>query len=195
MRRATILLAIAALVAAPATVLAAEQFTATLTPGAEVPPVTCEADCSGSASVTISDDETSIDYEVTFENLSDENTPSAAHIHFGGADVSGPVMIPFEVGPSPFSGTFNEADYVAEDGIPATWAEALDAIRDGDAYVNVHTATNPGGEIRGQLDALPDTAAPGAETSSLLSTPLILLALVGLAAFIFAIRTLAFRRA
>ena len=32
-----------------------------------------------------------------------------------------------------------------------TMADLLDAIMDGEAYVNVHTVANPGGEVRGQL--------------------------------------------
>jgi len=192
MRRGFALLAIAMLLALPATVLAAEQFAATLTPEAEVPPAT--SDGSGSATVTISDDGTSLDYEVTFEGLT--GPPTGSHIHFGGADVAGPVMIPFEHGPSPFSGTFNEADYAPAEGIPDTFAEALDAIRDGNAYVNVHTEANPPGEIRGQLRVVPDTAtADEASSPAAAGTPVMLLALVGLAAFLVAAWRFSLRRA
>lgn len=190
MKKAAVFLAIAAIMAAPLTVLAAEPFSAVLTPDAEVPPADCgDNACAGDATVTISDDGSSIDYEVSYENLTGAVTGS--HIHFGGADVAGPVMIPFEHGDSPFSGTFNEADYAAADGIPDTWEGALDAIREGNAYVNVHTEQNPGGEIRGQLEALPDTAV-GESTgpTSVLSLGSILLAILGAA-----ILTVALRRA
>jgi hypothetical protein len=192
MKRAALFFAVVALVAAPATVFAAEPFSANLTPEAEVPPAECDG-CSGSATVTISDDGTSLDYEVSYENLTGDAT--GAHIHFGGPDVAGPVMIPFEVGDSPFSGTFNEADYAPADGIPETWDEALDAIRNGDTYVNVHTEDNPGGEIRGQLRPLPDTAAAGDEVQTA-SSPiaLLLVMLVGAVAFVLAARRFAFRR-
>jgi hypothetical protein len=41
----------------------------------------------------------------------------------------------------------------------ALWREDfagfLEALRSGELYVNVHTAANPGGEIRSQIDAAP----------------------------------------
>lgn len=197
MRRAAIFLATAALLAAPAAVFAQEPFVAQLTGDAETPPV--ETDGSGSASFTISDDESSIDFEVTFDGLSGPAT--MAHIHFGPPDDAGPVMIWLtEVGvtegsnTSPISGTATEAEFMAVDGGPQTFAEALQAIRDGDTYANVHTADNPGGEIRGQLRELPDTATAPASAPAVDSTALLLLALVGLSTFILAMRRFAFIR-
>ena len=197
MRRASALLAITALLAAPAAVFAAEPFAAELVPGAEVPPPTCDGECtgSGSATVTISDDESSIEYEVTFEDLT--GAPVGAHIHYGGADVAGPVILPFAHGDSPFSGTLTEADFVpVEEGDgPTTFAEALDAIRNGDTYVNVHTEMNPPGEIRGQLNAIPDTALAEEPASVIGGQAALLLLLVGAAAFVLAFRRLATTRA
>ncbi len=44
------------------------------------------------------------------------------------------------------------ADCVPSIGVEITnIAELLDAIRDGNVYVNVHSVANPGGEVRGQL--------------------------------------------
>lgn len=194
MKRLAMLLAVVALVAAPATVLAAEPFSATLTPGAEVPPVT-NSDGSGRASATISDDETEIAYEVTYQDLT--GPVGAAHIHYGAADVAGGVIFPLAHGDSPFSGTLTEADFTAVDGGPQTYAEALAAIRAGETYVNLHTAMNEGGEIRGQLQELPDTAtavADIADSSATFSTPALLLALLGLAVFVFALRRFQFGR-
>lgn len=191
MRRAAILLAIVALIAAPATVLAAEPYTAELTPEAEVPPVT--ADGSGSASVTISDDESSIDYEVSYQDLTGPAT--AAHIHYGDVDEAGGVILPLEVGDSPFSGTLTEADFTPLDGGPQTWGDALAAIRDGLTYVNVHTDANQGGEIRGQLQALPDTATATDGPTAMLSMSWLILALIGLATFVVVLRRFALRRA
>lgn len=191
MRRASVLLGIAALVAVPAVALAAELFSANLTPEAEVPPATSEG--SGSATVTISDDETQIDYEVTYADLS--GPAGAAHIHYGAADVAGGVILPLAVGASPFSGTLTEADFTPVDGGPQTFAEALAAIRDSLTYVNVHTEDNPGGEIRGQLELIPDSATEPAGMVTGSAATLLLLTVVGLAVFLFAFRRFSFSRA
>jgi len=163
MKRASLLLATIALLAAPLVALAAEPFSATLTTGAEVPPVSGTG--TGLATATISDDATEIAYEVSYEGLT--GAVQAAHIHFGAADVAGGVIFPLAHGASPFSGTLTEADFTPLEGGPQTFAEALAAIREGNTYINVHTQANPGGEIRGQLDALPDTATSDTPAASL----------------------------
>jgi CHRD domain len=65
---------------------------------------------------------------------------AAAHIHMGAKGVSGPVVVPL-CGPckSPLSKTVSLS------------ASVITAIKKGKAYVNVHTAKYPAGEIRGQL--------------------------------------------
>jgi hypothetical protein len=203
MKRAAVFLAIVAIMAAPLTVLAAEPFSATLTPDAEVPVADCgENDCAGAASVTISDDESSIDFEVTFENLTGDGTATMSHIHYGpDADEAGPVMIwltehgvtdgSYE---SPLTGTATEEHFMPVEGGPQTFAEALDAIRAGDTYVNVHTEANPPGEVRGQLEALPDTAVAGDAAATLSPTALLVVLLAGAVAFVIGLRTFAFRR-
>ncbi|HVS66062.1 MAG TPA: CHRD domain-containing protein [Thermoanaerobaculia bacterium] len=65
--------------------------------------------------------------------------PIAAHIHLGLPGVAGPILIPFDDGDSPIQGQFE----LTEQQVAYYAAGAL--------YVNVHTDTNPAGEIRGQL--------------------------------------------
>jgi hypothetical protein len=183
MRRVAALLAITALLALPASAFAAESFTADLTVDAEVPPVAAPSEGSGSAEVTISTDETEVTYNVSYQDLTGEAV--ASHIHFGAAGVAGGIMLPLAHGPSPFGGTLTEADFTPVDGGPQTFAEALDAIRDGNAYVNIHTAANGPGEIRGQLEAaeMPPTDAAAVDSSNgVPAVPAILLiaALVGM---------------
>jgi hypothetical protein len=191
MKRAAIFLAVAALAAAPASVMAAEPFSAALTPEAEVPPAT--SDGSGSATATINDEGTEIAYEVTYSGLT--GPVLAAHIHFGAADEAGGVIFPLAHGASPFSGTLTEADFTPLDGGPQTFAEGLDAIRAGMTYINVHTEANQGGEIRGQLRELPDTALADIQPRTWGVSAIAIMAVAGLAAFVVFSRRLAYRRA
>ena len=63
----------------------------------------------------------------------------AAHIHNAPAGENGGVVFPFADPASPFSGTWNLTD------------EDVAELFAGNLYVNVHSAANPGGEIRGQI--------------------------------------------
>ena len=101
----------------------------------EVPPVATSA--SGSGTVTIRDDR-SVSVKITVSGM----TPTAAHIHEAAAGSNGPVIVPFaKVGDNTFEAPadakLTEAQYAA--------------YKAGKLYVNVHSAKNPGGEIRAQL--------------------------------------------
>ena len=148
-RRIGILALIAGLFALPATAKAAasgEVWTATLSGGAEVPPVATSA--TGSATFVLSPDGTTIRYLVQYSGLSD--ALAAAHIHLGAAGSNGGVMLPLAAGPSPMVGILDASDFLATGGV-TTFSGALEAIRAGTTYINLHTAANPAGELRGQL--------------------------------------------
>ena len=79
------------------------------------------------------------------------------HIHVGAAGVAGPVI--FNLAPTAgTTGDFSintrlsSANLIprAEQGI-LTIDDAIQALMSGNTYVNIHTSTNPAGEIRGQL--------------------------------------------
>ena len=187
-----VMVIVTGLMALPAIVLAADDFSASLTGDQEVPPPTGTQSASGSATVNIITDSevTEINYEVTYSGLS--GPLLAAHIHCGPPGVAAGIMLPFVIGPSPFSGTLKETDFMAC-GSVTTFAGAIDAIRAGNAYVNLHTALNPPGEIRGQLKPILNTATedPVAPAGS----PLVLLAVVfAIAAAVAWMRPLARRR-
>jgi hypothetical protein len=122
--------------------------TATLSGAQEVPLVTTAA--SGSATVTISNDLTRIDFSLSQTGLVNI---AGAHIHFGARGVNGGIMFTLSSGDftSPLTGILTEADFTPITGVVDTFQEALGAIISGEAYINVHTAANVGGEIRGQL--------------------------------------------
>lgn len=195
---AVLVAGVLSLALAPA-VLAAETLTTELSGDNAVPPI--EVDGSGEATVTISDDEQTVTWDVSYSDLT--GAPAAGHIHFGAADANGPVMIPFaEVTESGTTGSFAAADYAGGEGLPDDWDGVLDAIRDGNSYVNIHTEANPGGEIRGQLagddgagattpptdtEAIAPTGTGGSSTAVLL-VALMLGALAGLTRFAVARR-------
>jgi hypothetical protein len=101
----------------------------------EVPPVASAA--SGSGAFMIGADR-SVSGSLT--TLSVAGT--AAHIHEGGVNTNGPVIIPLtktsgSVWSVPTGATLTDAQY--------------ESYKAGQLYVNVHSAALKGGEIRGQL--------------------------------------------
>ncbi len=150
---------------APAGTMASEVLKARLMRLREVPPISTVA--SGTFTATISHNDTSIAYELTYDGL--EAAVTQAHIHFGQFFVSGGISVFLcQTGGSPdpsglaptcpqsgtVTGTITAANVIgpADQGIAAgEFAELLTAIRRGLTYANVHSSKFPAGEIRGQL--------------------------------------------
>ena len=101
----------------------------------QVPPVKTAA--SGNATVTVSSDK-SVSGTITTTGIE----ATAAHIHDGPAGKNGPVIVPFAKGAD---NTWSIAP-----GAKLTDAQYASYLA-GNLYVNVHSAANKGGEIRGQL--------------------------------------------
>src|SRR5688572_1163465 len=113
--------------------------------------------------VACSDDETGPDLDanstITF-NVSVTNllSPTMAHIHVGSTSQDNPVFALSLLATAPATGLFTgvlAAGTAAGSSVVGgeTFATLAAAIRSGNAYVNVHTVANPGGELRGQLVA------------------------------------------
>ena len=122
-----------------ATAANAETFFASLSPAQENPPTLSSA--SGYARVFVNESTMTLTFTVVFNNLTSAQT--GAHIHAPAAiGANAPVAINFDtVGGT--SGTIT--------GTRPITAAQLAQIRQHLGYVNVHSANNPGGEIRGQL--------------------------------------------
>ena len=134
----------------------------------EVPAVSTVA--TGDFEARIESDNT-ISFKLSYEGLEGAVAPVAptqAHIHIGQRNVNGGVTVFLCGGPRPacpaspatVEGTITGADIIAlgAQQIPsgtvdaaAAFNEFVRALRNGTAYANVHTATSPGGEIRGQI--------------------------------------------
>lgn len=143
-----------------------ERITAQLTGAAERPtPVTTQATGRFDAEIrdtstigTKRDSLAQVRYQLAVTNI---NAVTEAHIHAGGPAVAGPVMVfLFSSGSptaSPTTGILRQADITRATAFtaPFTFDSLLTRIRNGTAYVNVHTTAFPGGEIRGQITAAP----------------------------------------
>ena len=107
-----------------------------MTGAQEVPPTRSSG--AGTVTATVYPSTGSMSYKVEYANLTGPAT--AAHFH-GPAAPGGNagVVAPFASPASPVTGTANLTAAQMADVMAGRW------------YANVHTAANPGGEIRGQL--------------------------------------------
>jgi glucose/arabinose dehydrogenase len=84
---------------------------------------------------------------------------TASHIHLGAFTQNGPVVAfffasaaqDFKAGDLIAQGTLTDGSVIGKPGFTPSIASLVERIRQGRAYVNIHTLAHPGGEIRGQL--------------------------------------------
>jgi hypothetical protein len=137
-------------------------FSAHLT-GSQERPTPVVTDGSGEAIFMLSKDGLSLSYKVIINNL--ENV-TQSHIHCGGQEAAGPVVTflfdfvaeGVTVNGILAEGTITNADIIARPdteicmGGVANFAQLVEKMRAGEAYINVHTVAYPAGEIRGQIN-------------------------------------------
>jgi hypothetical protein len=127
------------------------EFAATLTGANEKPNAVSPAG-SGTATFTLNEAETSAAWSITTTGMTSNITN--AHIHLGNANTAGGVIVLLPGFPTATSGTWSGTLTSASTlNLGLSWQSLIDLIRNGDAYVNVHTVNNGGGEIRGNLIA------------------------------------------
>jgi len=169
MRRVALSIAVVAAVSVSTLVWAQgfKKISEVLT-GYEETPSAVSTTGNGTFNTRISNDNSRIDWELTYNDL--EGAVQQAHIHFGQKGVTGPISVflctnlgngpagtqPCPAPPATISGTITAVDVTNlanERGISAgEFDELLAAIRAGVTYVNVHSTRWPGGEIRSQID-------------------------------------------
>jgi CHRD domain len=139
----------------------------------ENPPVASPG--TGLATVTLDPDAHTLQLIVTFSGLTSPDM--AAHIHcclaspFAPSNVGVATTVPafpgFPLGV--VSGTYtspvfnltqpviyNPAFVTLQGGLPQAEAALITGLLNNETYLNIHTTTNPGGEIRGILSPVPD---------------------------------------
>jgi hypothetical protein len=146
-------------VATTAAASSSKNFRTHLTGAEEVPPVVTGA--QGQALFQFSKEGDELRYKLAVANI--ENV-TAAHIHLAPPGENGGVVLwlypidgpPGVLIPGPSNGILAQGVVTADNLTGALEGGSLDdliaEIEAGNAYVNVHTSANPGGEIRGQLD-------------------------------------------
>jgi CHRD domain-containing protein/PEP-CTERM motif-containing protein len=147
-------------------------FMGTLSGANEVPVVVSPG--TGAVTVILDPALQTLEEKVTFSDLTTPDT--MAHIHccapLGtnvGVATALPALPGFPLGMT--SGTFdktfsltdqtfyNPAFVTAHGGVAGAEATLITGIEDEQAYFNIHTTTNPGGEIRSQLFQVPEPAS------------------------------------
>lgn len=155
---------------------AATIFSATIS-GDQVGPNPVVTDAFGTASFLLNDAMTrfEINIQIFGLDLDGNQTPgdtsddvTVAHIHNAPAGSNGGVVFGF-IGPDSDLGGDLVIDAVAGtifsgwdlgEGNGTTLEAQLPSLLSNSLYVNIHTTTNPGGEIRGQI-VLPEPATAG----------------------------------
>jgi CHRD domain len=130
------------------------RMTAKLTGGNEKPnAVTTGA--FGTGEVTVDVTAQTVSWVIQVFNLPSGATVS--HFHVGSPEVAGPIVINIAIPANisndfALSGTAGPADFVAraDQGI-RSWEDTIQAVLGENTYLNVHSAVNPGGEVRGQV--------------------------------------------
>jgi hypothetical protein len=134
-----------------------QTFQAKLSGNNEVPPVTTSA--TGMAQFQLSTDGKALSYTLTANNIKDIK---ASHIHQGKTGGNGQPVVPLSIENA-------KMDYGCQCMLPASGkgtitsnnlqgsmagkqiSDLVSIIKNGQAYVNIHTEQNKNGEIRGQI--------------------------------------------
>jgi hypothetical protein len=168
MRKLTVLGCICVLLASPTLFAQVNKVIHEFLTGYSEVPLSLSTTGNGEFQARISNDETQIQYRLSYSDL--EADVTQAHIHLGSPSQAGGISVflctnlgngpagtqACPAAPATITGTIQAADVIgpAAQGITAgQLAELISAIRAGATYVNVHSTLYPVGEIRSQIDS------------------------------------------
>lgn len=172
MKRTMLILCLA--LAAPLMMLAQSTqvvvFQSVVSPANEVPPRPVAQQASGTATVVMSIKRNAsgaataayIDF-VMNAYYGAEEISRAMHIHRGGANVSGPVVLDSAFGSPVTAGPGNATFVRRAEFVSTADLNTVEQVLADPAgyYINIHTASAPGGILRGQLSPLDSTISSG----------------------------------
>ena len=173
-KRTVIVLAVATalMLLVPAAYAIPVTFVGNLTGANEVPLPPVPSSATGLATVVLDAAAQTLQMNATFSGLT-SNT-NAAHIHCcaplgtnAGVATTVPAFPGFPLGVTSGSFTsavfdltqptiYNPAFVTLQGGLTQAEAALIAGILNGTTYLNIHTVNFPGGEIRGQLEAVPE---------------------------------------
>jgi hypothetical protein len=133
------------------------RFTAQLSGASETPGIVTGA--FGTAEVTWDRGSQTLSWIIDVYNMPSGTTN--AHFHVGGPGVSGPTVVNIAF-PAQISNDYRlTGSATATNLLPRndqgirSWEDLEQSLFGGQLYINVHSAVNPGGEIRGQVVRVP----------------------------------------
>lgn len=134
-----------------------DDFRARLRGSNEVPPVSTRARGTATFDVSRRANPSRIDYDVSWRRGTDMLAVAGAHLHCAPAGENGPVVAFLAGvvaggldGRVEFEATLTD-DNIVNPACGSTITELVESMAAGDVYVNVHSAANPSGDIRGQV--------------------------------------------
>jgi hypothetical protein len=135
------------------------RMAATLAGSNETPAPGVVTGAFGTATVTVDMATQTVTWSIDVFNM--PTGTNNAHFHVGGPGVAGPTVVNVAF-PANISNDFNlSGSATAANLIPRadqgirSWEDFLQALVGGQTYLNVHSAANPGGEVRGQVLRVP----------------------------------------
>jgi hypothetical protein len=140
----------------------ATHFVAHLSGAQEVPATNSAG--TGTLDIRLVSNGTKLRFKLTSNGVSQI---VQSHIHIGAPGVNGPVTVFFFAPPpAPWNsvtgdnfevaGVRTAADVHLPSNPAFTFADLVTALRSGNSYVNIHSPTHPGGEIRGVIKPVRD---------------------------------------
>ncbi len=120
----------------------AQVFVASMSPANETPPIPDSGMAGLTVGIATVNEDGSSTVLLIVSAFGNDTDIISSHVHRGAAGVAGPIICDLLNGTDFINPVIASCDFNPDQ---------TGALFDGNLYVNVHTVTNPGGEIRDQL--------------------------------------------